>query len=164
MTTEQSALDRLSEGDYANLNIEQGDIDRALCQNRGRCVLSVASNRQFNGLKNGGYGRLSGTPMTDARTLAVTHNGFRYTFLTSSPMVAYLRRFDEIGEKSGIDVARKSMKPRGFRMKLISKTEIPPTATRARKDQINAARNKRNAERRLQGEKIKTPRKRYVGV
>jgi hypothetical protein len=56
------------------------------------------------------------------------------------------------------------MDAREFALELISVTKIPAKASRARKDQINRARQAREAQRRAIGLPAQEPRKRYSGV
>lgn len=117
------------------LRVLKQDIALAKCGNRRRCVLAQALNRQES---LGGFGYIR----VDANEMAFTKDRMRRHYHIPRRALIYLRNFDELGARKGEDVARLSTEPREFIFKLMEAHPAAPTASRERKDQINAARRK----------------------
>jgi hypothetical protein len=137
------------------------DVVTAECGNRRQCVLAQGTNRNL-GLGGHGYIRV------DAMGLAFTKGEWRYRLAMNIRAKNFLAAFDKLGELYGLDGARaKTLEKMGkgvsFRFKLIERIKISPKASPARRQQINAARNARNAEKRARGEYV-APSPRYVGA
>lgn len=132
------------------------DIARGECANRRQCVIAQALDRQF-GLGGRGYIRV------DANLIALTFDGHRYQYHPPRKAMAYLRRFDKIGELKGVQAAREAMQPAEFKCKLLDVKPIPESATAERKEQINHARRNRIAELKARGI-YREPHRRYAGV
>jgi len=132
------------------------DINHAICGNRRNCVIALAVDRQFN-LKGTGY------TSVDANDIGITYKGIRYHYKPNRSMMTYLRTFDYIGEKKGIEEARQATKPKGFKCRFISSDYIAPPATEARKKRINDLRRERIAAAKAAGT-YQPARRRYAGV
>ena len=155
--TAKNSVSSLRKGQTVPVTVTVPDIVNAKCGNRRQCVIAHAVDRTF-GLQGTGYVRV------DARYISFTKDGERHQFLTPSRAKNLLCKFDRIGEKFGEDAARQQTDPITFRMELHQHTPVQYDKSPERKAQINAARNKRNAERRLQGLPTHTSHARYVGV
>lgn len=138
------------------LKTTDADIAVAVCANRRRCLLAQAVDRQ---LALGGRGYIK----VDANGLAYTKDKQRHTWHLPKTAVLSLRQFDEIGEHEGQIAARAAMRPASYRLIHVKSAPIPPPASRARKDKINARRNRIAAEERAQGI-VRRTYKRYVGL
>jgi hypothetical protein len=133
------------------------DIDHGECSNRGHCVLANALVRTFR-LDKHCYVRV------DARTAGVTVDGKRYRHKTPAAAMRYLRRFDDIGKKKGIEAARAATKPASFVFELEEVIPVNASASAERKAQINAARNKKAAAERKAGTYERKNYARYAGL
>lgn len=144
------------------LGIYPVDARTAECGNRRQCVLAHSADRQL-GLRGSGH------IIVDACQLAYSHKGFRYIYHMTQKARDYLIRFDKLGEEHGLDHARVALvdeltlKPKRFTFPLVGVRPVP-VITRARQDQVNAARNEKKAVDRAKGRVALKPAKRYVGV
>jgi hypothetical protein len=133
------------------------DIHRADCSLPASCMGAVCMNRMH---ELGGHGYIR----FEANEVAWTKDGYRYIARPFRNALEMLRDFDELGELYGETEARTLMHPREFALQLISVAKIPAKASRARKDQINRARQAREAVRRASHLPPEEPKKRYSGV
>jgi hypothetical protein len=133
------------------------DIHEADCGLPAKCMGAVCINREHE-LGGRGYIRF------EANEVAFTKDDYRYLSRPFRNALEMLRDLDELGERVGETEARNLMDAREFTLELISVTKIPAKASRARKDQINRARQAREAQRRAIGLPAQEPRKRYSGV
>jgi hypothetical protein len=141
------------------LEITKNDIVTAKCGNRRQCVIAHAVDRQ---LQLGGLGYIK----IEGNDAAYTQAGFRHLLRLPRTALVMLRDFDEIGASQGLETAREVMFSRcpiKYRLREVNVTKIPPPASRERKDQINARRNRIASEEHAQGI-VRPKRKRYAGT
>lgn len=159
MARPKRTLASLTLGSTIELKPTEADARQARCANRAACFYAQAIDRQFD---LGGHGYIK----CDANEFSFSCDGRRYHFHPTKAPMTILRRFDEIGQRQGEEAARNWLLLHGLKstnLKFVGSRAVTPTATRERKDQINVARNKRNAELRLQGQSL-ARRPRYAGV
>ena len=165
MKTVEKKLLSLSDRDKITLTPIERDAQHAICANRAACFWANAIDRQME-LDGHGYVRC------DAHEFSFTLGDHRFTFHPPKAALNVLRKFDEIGSDQAFGskaertrLAReyllKNLKP--VKLTFLKRRKKAEPGTRERKDQINAARNKRNAERRLRGEKL-VRRPRYASI
>jgi hypothetical protein len=140
-----------------DLCIIDQDIRHAECGNRARCLLALAIDRQFE-LGGKGYIRV------DANEASFNFAGARWRWHLPKRAVKYLRAWDEAGEQLGVDAAREQFQPAQFELLLAASSPVSPQKTRARQDQINQARRRRDNAAKAAGQPHRKPALRYVGI
>lgn len=150
-------IDYYELGEKFKLEVTPADIGTAVCGNRRQCVIAHALDRQFQ-LNGKGY------IVVDGAGAALTYQQKRYHCRLPKRALVLLRQFDKLGELYGQEIAREMMPPARFSVQLCEVNEIAPPASQERKNQINAARNKRYAAAKERGETPSKPVLRYVGI
>lgn len=116
--------------------VTQDDIDASICGNRRQCMIATAYKRVYCDAADHGY------VVVDENGLGATHDGERRLYMLSVPTKRKAKEFDENKETA---------KPFTVHATLILTKDAKPKATRERKDQVNARRRERDAERKSVG-------------
>jgi hypothetical protein len=133
------------------LAVTAEDIACAECRSRRRCPIALAVNRQ---LALGGDGNVS----VDANELRFSLEQRRCSCRLTKGALAYLRAWDEISAKIGLEAARAQFKPAYFKLPVI---EVRPLAIRgARVTQRPSPQPRRSRRRRS----VNDTKLRYIGV
>jgi hypothetical protein len=133
------------------LVVTVGDIECAECRSRRRCPIALAVNRQ---LALGGDGNVK----VDANELRFTLEQRRCTCRMTRGALAYLRGWDELSTRIGLEAARAQYKPAYFKLPVI---EVRPLSIRvARVTRPPGLRPRRSRGRRY----VQEVKLRYIGV
>lgn len=147
---------RLIKGTSIPIEITQKIIDNSIPCQRKTCVQTqaaeVALRKQYG---SGNYYIKS-----DSAGITFTVGGYRYEGAFDRAGNRNLYKFDRAHvkaidtgktEEEACSLARAVLKPYRSQFIIVKAKKIPPVATRERKDQINALRNKKNAALRAKG-------------
>jgi hypothetical protein len=118
----------LKPGDKIILHILKQDIRISKCRDSTHCVIVNSARRQF-------ALPAKSVIKADANRVSVPDNQFRYDFQPAPNAVAYVRTFDEVGEKKGEEAAREAMPEKNVVLIYVGKRDRRSPEQRARERQ-----------------------------